>query len=249
MAQEAIAFNHRYFVDRLVRETGRMLDYGCGGGAMVALGRARGLDIWGADKFDGFWEHLMETLPPEARDRVRAIEGQRADYPDATFDVVVSNQVLEHVDDPEAAIADVSRLLRPGGLFVAAFPVVETWYEGHVGLYFAHRFKPGGKARRAYFRLCHRLGFGLHHHYGDDVFWAEHHEKFLDESCFYYRLSRVRAALENSFGSPIQDECVDYMRARLGHRAARLPLFADPLLKFVYHIRAGQILAIRKAAR
>ena len=249
MAQEAIAFNHRYFVDRLVRETGRMLDYGCGGGAMVALGRARGLDIWGADKFDGFWEHLMETLPPEARDRVRAIEGQRADYPDATFDVVVSNQVLEHVDDPEAAIADVSRLLRPGGLFVAAFPVVETWYEGHVGLYFAHRFKPGGKARRAYFRLCHRLGFGLHHHYGDDVFWAEHHEKFLDESCFYYRLSRVRAALENSFGSPIQDECVDYMRARLGHRAARLPLFADPLLKFVYHIRAGQILTIRKAPR
>ena len=69
------------------------------------------------------------------------------DFPDGHFDLVISNQVLEHVTDPEAVIADVFRMIKPGGLFLAAFPVTETWYEGHVGLYFAHRFAPGSRFR------------------------------------------------------------------------------------------------------
>jgi SAM-dependent methyltransferase len=123
-------FNCRYFIQLAAEAGGRILDYGCGSGETVALGRSAGPDIWGADTFAGYHARWGEALNPTASGRVVVIENQHADFPDAHIDIVLSNQVLEHVSDPERLIADVLRLLRPGGLFVAAFPVVETWYEG-----------------------------------------------------------------------------------------------------------------------
>jgi SAM-dependent methyltransferase len=47
---------------------------------------------------------------------------------DKSFDVVVCLHVLEHVDD-RAAIAELYRVLRPGGLLIAMFPICEGWDE------------------------------------------------------------------------------------------------------------------------
>jgi SAM-dependent methyltransferase len=132
-------FNYRYFVDLAAASGGRILDYGCGEGQTVALARERGLDIWGADTFAGFFAGWADS---GSRDRVHKIENGRADYPDNHFDLIISNQVLEHVSDPEAVISDMHRMIKPGGTFIAAFPVVETWYEGHVGLISATASSP-----------------------------------------------------------------------------------------------------------
>lgn len=43
-------------------------------------------------------------------------------YGDATFDVIVSNDVLEHIPDPAAAFRECCRVLRPGGAVLATFP-------------------------------------------------------------------------------------------------------------------------------
>lgn len=48
--------------------------------------------------------------------------------PDASFDMVVCNHVLEHVDDRKA-LAELFRILRPGGLAILTTPVVEGWAE------------------------------------------------------------------------------------------------------------------------
>lgn len=45
---------------------------------------------------------------------------------DRAYDVVVCLHVLEHVDD-RAAISELYRVLRPGGLLIAMFPIVEGW--------------------------------------------------------------------------------------------------------------------------
>jgi ubiquinone/menaquinone biosynthesis C-methylase UbiE len=44
-------------------------------------------------------------------------------YPDEFFDIVLSHDVLEHVEDPRISIAEIRRVLRPGGLSVNVFPV------------------------------------------------------------------------------------------------------------------------------
>ncbi len=52
------------------------------------------------------------------------------DLPDAGFDMVVANHVLEHVDD-RAALAEMFRILRPGGQAVITVPMIEGWDRTH----------------------------------------------------------------------------------------------------------------------
>lgn len=237
------AFNYRYLVDRAAKVGGRILDYGCGTGQIVALGLDRGLDIWGTDTFSGYYASWASALQPRVRERVRDIRNGVTDFPDGHFDLVISNQVLEHVTDPEAVIADIIRTIKPGGLLLAAFPVTETWYEGHVGLYFVHRLRPGSQLRSAVFDISHRLGWGLYRGELTRAEWIKRSERTLDDACFYYPHRRMFTALKNAFGTTIDDIAVDYMRTRLGNRVRYVP---DPLLRYVYHKRAGEIVCIRK---
>src|SRR4051794_11580835 len=84
------AFNYRYLIDHAARIGGQVLDYGCGRGQGVCLGRAQGLDIWGADTVSGYYADWAHDVEPDARDRIRGIVNGRADYPDNHFDLVVS---------------------------------------------------------------------------------------------------------------------------------------------------------------
>ena len=53
---------------------------------------------------------------------VPAVDIMRSPFPDAVFDFVVTNEVLEHVPDLMAALRDTCRILRPGGWLVGTFP-------------------------------------------------------------------------------------------------------------------------------
>jgi SAM-dependent methyltransferase len=243
---ESNPFNYRYFIDHAARLGGRVLDYGCGYGQMLALGLDRSLDIWGADTFEGYYAAWPDIVPAQVREYIYKIEDGRADFPDAHFDVVLSNQVLEHVRDPEAAIADMHRLLKPGGTLIVSFPVSETWYEGHVGLYFAHRLPKGSMLRETYFSVARKLGYGLYYENITPTEWARYSAQILDDVCFYYPRTRLRRAFESIFSTPVEDISADYMRARLGERAQKIPTAADPLLRFIYRKRAGEILRVKK---
>ena len=52
------------------------------------------------------------------------------DLPDASYDLVMANHVLEHVDD-KAALAEMFRVLRPGGQAVITVPMIEGWDVTH----------------------------------------------------------------------------------------------------------------------
>ena len=47
---------------------------------------------------------------------------QPLEVPDASFDVVVAGELLEHLRDPQALVAEIRRVLRPGGTLVASVP-------------------------------------------------------------------------------------------------------------------------------
>jgi SAM-dependent methyltransferase len=53
-------------------------------------------------------------------------------YADERFDVVLMEDVLEHVSDPGRALAECARVLRPGGLAVVKFPSFRMMYAHHL---------------------------------------------------------------------------------------------------------------------
>jgi SAM-dependent methyltransferase len=90
----------------------RVLDVGCGpGGYLAALDR--GLRAVGVD--------LSPGMAREATAHAPALVGDAASLPfaDATFDRVLAPHMLYHCPDIDAAVADLRRVLRPGGVLVA----------------------------------------------------------------------------------------------------------------------------------
>ena len=96
---------------------GRVLDVGCGVGQVVAKLAADGCDAWGVD--------VAAANIAKARthtDRCLWYDGQRLPFPDGHFAGVGALNVLEHVEEPEAFLADVVRVTAPGGKIVLSSP-------------------------------------------------------------------------------------------------------------------------------
>jgi SAM-dependent methyltransferase len=55
--------------------------------------------------------------------RLRRLDLEALPFPDADFDVVIANHVLEHVVDEARAMAEIRRVLRPGGWAMLAVPI------------------------------------------------------------------------------------------------------------------------------
>lgn len=97
----------------------RVLDLGCAGGFMAEAMAARGASVTGIDPAVDALGAARARAGATASgvDYVAGI-GEQLPFADAAFDIVVSVDVLEHVRDLDAVIADVRRVLRPGGLFL-----------------------------------------------------------------------------------------------------------------------------------
>ena len=68
--------------------------------------------------------YLTADITPGRADVVLNLE--TIAKPDASFDMIVASHVLEHVDDA-LAMAELYRILRPGGALIAMVPIVEGW--------------------------------------------------------------------------------------------------------------------------
>jgi SAM-dependent methyltransferase len=91
--------------------TGRLLDLGCGANYHLAFFRSPEREVWGAD---------MQRHPQLAHPEwFRLIPADGIiPFADASFDLVATFMVAEHVDNPTAFLGEVARVLRPGGHFV-----------------------------------------------------------------------------------------------------------------------------------
>ena len=104
----------------------RVLDLGCGAGDSVDLFRSLEPRVQ--------WTGADIEQSPEVAARTRAdadfvtFDGEHLPFADATFDLVYCKQVLEHVRRPQPLLADVARVLRPGGWLAGSTSHLEAFH-------------------------------------------------------------------------------------------------------------------------
>lgn len=136
------SYSWRYGQDRrlaMVREFvelegARVLDVGCGIGTYVRRFRRYSDDVHGIE----VEEERVAEASAELPNIVHAF-GEDLPYPDDHFDLVFSNEVIEHVDDDRLTAAEMVRVTRPGGVIVAFAPNRLYPFETH-GAYFGGRY-------------------------------------------------------------------------------------------------------------
>jgi ubiquinone/menaquinone biosynthesis C-methylase UbiE len=105
---------------------GRLLDIGCGSGMYFPLLSRRAERLVGIDISHEMIKAARRLIDGKGLDNVEAMQVNAVDLPfeDGSFDSVIAFDVLHHVPDTDAAMAEVSRVLRPGGRFVSIEPNV-----------------------------------------------------------------------------------------------------------------------------
>ena len=109
----------------------RVIDVGCGAGRHSYEAYRRGADVIA---FDHNAEELAEVdtmlaamgeageAPRCAKAQVVVGDALMLPYPDESFDAVIASEILEHVPDDDTAIAELTRVLRPGGVLAVTVP-------------------------------------------------------------------------------------------------------------------------------
>ena len=119
----------------------RVLDAGCGSGPLFAALRDRGAIVTGIDKSAGMLEQARRRLGDDADLQVAEL-GSPLPFPDHRFDDVTASLVLHYLQDWGPALAELRRVLKPGGRLIVSVnhPFSENLWHREAGLkpdYFA----------------------------------------------------------------------------------------------------------------
>jgi 2-polyprenyl-6-hydroxyphenyl methylase / 3-demethylubiquinone-9 3-methyltransferase len=100
-------------------EGARVLDIGCGGGFLAEEFAKIGCDVTGIDPSDPtIAQAAAHAAEAGLAITYRVASGEAIPFDDATFDVAYCCDVLEHVHDLDAVIAETARVLKPGGAYL-----------------------------------------------------------------------------------------------------------------------------------
>jgi len=203
---------------------GRILDFGCGAGELVAAGRADGLDMLGADVFYGGSQARAEA---ERAGRlgtiIHEIRDGRLPFGEGGFDLVVNNQVLEHVEDLEATLREIRRVLRPGGTVLSIFPSRDVFREGHIGIPFVHWFRRNSRLRFYYVWALRAAGLGTWKDQAPTCRqWAADKLRWIDEYTRYRPRREILRGFRRYFTIELRE--ADYIRFRLRDTPRLAPL-------------------------
>lgn len=124
--QPATAFWRAVEVDLLkkfIPSSGACLDLGCGDGKLTSIlfdgSPKHDLTLIG---IDGDQDETRHTAQSSLYTRVHTCLASNIPEPSDSFNTVISNSVLEHIQDIEATVAEVGRLLKKNGVFVFTVP-------------------------------------------------------------------------------------------------------------------------------
>ena len=193
----------------------KILDYGCGAGQVVTAGLEAGLDILGADVFYGGSAARADV---EATGLLGAsiheIRDGRLPFSCSMFDLVTNNQVMEHIENLDAVLGEIGRVLKPGGTVLSIFPSRDVFREGHIGIPFSHWFAKGSKLRFYYTWALRAAGLGTWKQQAPTCRqWTVDKLGWIDKYTYYRRRSEVFSTYNRHFTNELREP--DYIRYRL----------------------------------
>ncbi len=211
----------------------RILDVGCGRGDVVFWLLEQGWDAWGIDVDPRYIDIGRDYLKHTGHDpgRLRTIDGPRYPLDSDWFQVVISDQVIEHVADLDGLASEVSRVSGPGALGLHIFPARWRPVEVHMHTPLVHWLPKGSARRRALTALLMTRASAAYFTDRPVAERAEIFARFSNDETFY-RPPRVIAEAMLRHG--IRAELANTARSKVRHHAPWLPAAAVPLAGWVY---------------
>jgi len=104
----------RFLVSRLPRDGGHVLDVATGTGLVAGELLRRGFAVTGVDQSPEMLARARERFGP----RIELVESaaERLPFTEASFDHLTVTYLLRYVDDPATTLAELARVVRPGGV-------------------------------------------------------------------------------------------------------------------------------------
>jgi SAM-dependent methyltransferase len=193
----------------------------------------QGWDAWGFD-IDPRYIHVGHEYlrcTGQDPDRLSTAHDGITSFPDSWFDVVVSDQVFEHVAILDPLITELSRVSKPGALGLHIFPARWRPIEPHMGTPFVH-WLPKGTLRRFLLGALLSARVGVDHFKDRPVAdRVQIFASFSDDETFYRSPSCISQAM---LDHGISADVVTPSRAKVSHHAPWLPATCEPLVAWVY---------------
>lgn len=217
--------------------TAKILDFGCGAGKTVSALRALGyVNASGYDVVEGrHREGALRELITEG-----TVLNLRLPYDDDTFDLVISDQVFEHVQDQVRVFEELLRITKPGGHGLHLIPTRYVPIEGHLSVPFGGAFQ-----HRWLYKIWASLGIHAPHQNGlsadeiadDNAYFAIEATRYVPSSC--YRAIWKKIGFEYRFAEKeFFDGHVRPSMRRIGRIGGPIP--------WLYHMFRGRVVYLRK---
>jgi len=132
---QAILVTMQHFADISLKDSD-WIDLGCGSGLIAAHIAPHVKSICGIDSEP--WERWEGLRQQQSNLKFLNESVEQLSCPDASADVVICNQVYEHVPNPKKLITEIERILKPGGYCYFAGPNLLFPIEPHVFWPFVH---------------------------------------------------------------------------------------------------------------
>lgn len=119
--------NHRYEVEPFIHSIAqfsrhhgkKLLEIGVGAGTDHLQWARAGLDVYGVDLTQAAIDTTTRRFEIYGfRSNLQRVDAEILPFPDESFDIVYSWGVIHHSEDPAAIIAEIRRVLKPGGMFI-----------------------------------------------------------------------------------------------------------------------------------